>query len=70
VRFLADMGMSITTLQALRAAGHDAVHLLDEGLIRLPDPEIAAKCRESATLSRDRRVCNGTRKRSDHHRRE
>jgi len=43
VRFLADMGVSITTVQALRAAGHDAVHLRDEGLIRLPDPDITAK---------------------------
>jgi len=43
VRFLADMGVSITTVHALRAAGHDAVHLRDEGLIRLPDPDIAAK---------------------------
>ena len=37
------MGVSITTVQALRAAGHDAVHLRDEGLIRLPDPDITAK---------------------------
>jgi hypothetical protein len=37
VRFLADMGVSITTLQALRAAAHDARHLREEGLTRLPD---------------------------------
>ena len=37
------MGVSLTTVEALRAARHDAVHLRDEGLIRLPDPEIAAK---------------------------
>ena len=37
------MGVSLTTVEALRAADHDAVHLRDEGLIRLPDPEIAAK---------------------------
>ena len=43
MRFLADMGVSLTTVEALRAARHDAVHLRDEGLIRLPDPEIAAK---------------------------
>lgn len=35
--------MSLTTIEALRAANHDAVHLRDEGLIRLPEPEIAAK---------------------------
>ena len=37
------MGVSITTVQALRAAAHDAVHLREEGLIRLPDPDIVAK---------------------------
>jgi len=37
------MGVSITTVQALRAATHDAVHLREEGLIRLPDPDIVAK---------------------------
>ncbi|HYI94885.1 MAG TPA: DUF5615 family PIN-like protein [Bryobacteraceae bacterium] len=43
MRFLADMGVSLTTVEALRGASHDAVHLRDEGLIRLPDSEIAAK---------------------------
>ena len=43
MRFLADMGVSITTVQALRAAAHDAMHLREEGLIRLPDPDIVAK---------------------------
>ena len=43
MRFLADMGVSLTTVEALRAANHDAVHLRDEGLIRLPDPKIAVK---------------------------
>jgi len=37
------MGVSHTTVEALRAAHHHAVHLRDEGLIRLPDPEIAVK---------------------------
>lgn len=43
MRFLADMGVSVTTVQALRAAGHETMHLREEGLIRLPDAEIAAK---------------------------
>ena len=43
MRFLARRGVSITTVQALRAATHDAVHLREEGLIRLPDPDIVAK---------------------------
>jgi len=37
------MGVSLTTVEALRAANHDAVHLRDEGLICLPDPDIVAK---------------------------
>jgi predicted nuclease of predicted toxin-antitoxin system len=37
------MGVSLTTVEALRTANHDAVHLREEGLIRLPDPKIAAK---------------------------
>ena len=37
------MGVSVTTIETLRAANHDAVHLRDEGLIRLPDSQIAAK---------------------------
>ena len=32
MKFLADMGVSLTTVQALRAAAHDAVHLREEGL--------------------------------------
>jgi len=43
MRFLADMGVSRTTVEALRAANHDAVHLRDEGLIRLTDHEIVKK---------------------------
>ena len=46
MKFLADMGVSITTVQALRAVAHDAVHLRDEGLVRLPDPDIVAKAAE------------------------
>jgi hypothetical protein len=43
VIFLAGMGVSLTTVEALRAANHDAVHLRDEGLIRLRDADIVAK---------------------------
>ncbi len=44
------MGVSATTVRALRAAHHDAVHLREEGLIRLPDPEIAAKARRESRI--------------------
>ena len=34
---------AVDPVEALRAEDHDAVHLRDEGLVRLPDTEIAAK---------------------------
>jgi predicted nuclease of predicted toxin-antitoxin system len=43
VRFLADMGVGMNVVRELRAGGHDAIHLRDEGLQRLPDPDIFAK---------------------------
>src|SRR5215831_10885702 len=74
------MGVSITTVEALRVARHDTVHLSGEGLIRLPDPEIAAKAARlrassyfacgikrlpPSTFSRDRRLWGGTGGRRD-----
>jgi predicted nuclease of predicted toxin-antitoxin system len=43
VRFLADMGVDQRVVAWLRAAGHDAVHLRDEGLQRLPDEGVFEK---------------------------
>ncbi len=43
MRFLADMGVSQQVVEWLRNAGHDAVHLRDEGLQRLPNGEIFQK---------------------------
>ncbi len=43
MRFLADMGVSLRVMEWLRSAGHDAVHLRDEGLQRLPNGEIFQK---------------------------
>lgn len=45
MRFLADMGVSFSTVQVLRTDGHDAVHLQEEGLIRLADADILEKAR-------------------------
>lgn len=42
MRFLADMGVSWRVVAWLRAEGHDAVHLRDRGLQRLPDGDIFA----------------------------
>ncbi|MEB3335988.1 MAG: DUF5615 family PIN-like protein [Leptolyngbyaceae bacterium] len=46
MKFLADMGVSLFTVAWLREAGHDAVHLREEGLQRLPDKEILLKARQ------------------------
>ena len=43
MRFLADMGVSQRVAEWLRSKGHDATHLRDEGLQRLPNGEIFAK---------------------------
>ncbi len=45
MRFLADMGVSLTTVRALREDGHDATHLREEGLSRLADIDILEKAR-------------------------
>ena len=42
MKFLADMGVSITAVQALRTAAHDAAHLREEGLLA-SHPDIVAK---------------------------
>lgn len=46
MRFLADMGVSVFTVTWLREAGHEAMHLREEGLQRLPDAEILLKARQ------------------------
>ena len=45
MRFLADMGVSPRAVEWLRSSGHDAVHLREEGLQRLPDEGVFAKAR-------------------------
>ena len=43
MRFLLDMGLSPRTAEWLGNAGHDAVHLRDQGLQRLSDSDIIGK---------------------------
>jgi predicted nuclease of predicted toxin-antitoxin system len=43
MRFLGDMGIAGSTMNWLKSKGHDAKHLRDEGLQRLPDAAIFAK---------------------------
>ncbi|MEW5816140.1 MAG: DUF5615 family PIN-like protein [Spirochaetota bacterium] len=51
MRFLADMGVSLRVVQWLRGEGHDAVHLREEGLHKLPNGEIFKKAHsEQRTL--------------------
>jgi predicted nuclease of predicted toxin-antitoxin system len=43
MKFLADMGVSMTVVQALREQDYDAIHLREQQLQRLPDPTILIK---------------------------
>jgi predicted nuclease of predicted toxin-antitoxin system len=43
MRFLADMGVARRVIDWLRAEGHDAVHLREQGLQQMPDKEIFQK---------------------------
>ena len=43
MKFLADMGVSMTTVHKLRESGYNVVHLREQGLHRLPDPDILDK---------------------------
>lgn len=43
MRFLVDMGLDVRVAAWLREQGHDAVHLRDQGLQRLPNGEIFGK---------------------------
>jgi predicted nuclease of predicted toxin-antitoxin system len=45
MKFLANMGISPDTVKFLRDLGYEAVHLHEEGLDRLPDPDILCKAR-------------------------
>lgn len=45
MKFLADMGISPKSANFLRSLGYDTAHLLDQGLGRLPDPDILEKAR-------------------------
>lgn len=50
MRFLADMGVSLQTVQWLRSQGHDAIHLREEGLQRLPNGAIFAKAHKEKRI--------------------
>lgn len=50
MKFLLDMGLARSTAAFLREKGHDAVHLREKGLQRLPDEEIIAKARQESRV--------------------
>lgn len=43
MKLLADMGISMATVRALRGAGEEVVHLREQGLQKLPDDQILGK---------------------------
>lgn len=55
MKFIADMGVSQRVASWLKEQGHDALHLRDEGLQRLPNGQIfeMAKARQSIVLTFD-----------------
>ena len=50
MKFLADMNMSMSTVQYLRNSGHDAIHLREQGLERAPDTVVLQKAREEGRI--------------------
>lgn len=50
MKFLADMGVSVRVVEWLRAGGHDAVHLREQGLQRLPNGAIFEKADTEARI--------------------
>jgi predicted nuclease of predicted toxin-antitoxin system len=50
MRFLADMGVAQRVVEWLRAEGHDAIHLRDEGLQRMPNGEIFEKAASAGRI--------------------
>jgi predicted nuclease of predicted toxin-antitoxin system len=50
MKFLANMGISSDTVKFLRDLGYKAAHLHEEGLDRLPDPDILRKARREGCV--------------------
>ena len=50
MKFLADMGISQSTVNWLREKGHDAIHLREEGLHRISDIEVIEKGRKEERI--------------------
>ncbi|MBL7995883.1 DUF5615 family PIN-like protein [bacterium] len=50
MKFLADMGISQTTVRWLKDNGYDAIHLRELNLHRLPDSKIIEKARDEGRI--------------------
>ena len=50
MRFVLDMGLAQSTARYLQSLGHDAIHLRDQGLQRLPDVQIIQKARAEGRI--------------------
>ncbi len=50
MKFLANMGISPVTVGFLRQLGHDALHLHEAGLDRLPDSDIVEEARKEGRI--------------------
>ena len=50
MKFIADMGVSPLTAKKLKEAGYDAVHLSEQGLMRMPDSQIMAKAKQESRI--------------------
>jgi len=51
MKFLADIGISPDVVRELSRRGHDAVHLAELGLDRLPDADILALASEQGRIA-------------------
>lgn len=50
MKFLADMGISMTTVRWLKSLKHDVVHLREIGFQQMPDEEIFRKAKEEGRV--------------------
>jgi predicted nuclease of predicted toxin-antitoxin system len=50
MKFLADMGVSMTTVQKIRESGYEVIHLREEGLHKLPDADILEKAKQESRI--------------------
>lgn len=50
MKFIADMGVSPLTVKKLQEAGYDALHLSEQGLMRMPDNLIMEKAKQESRI--------------------